>query len=135
MCLTSVSRIMNKSYLKGKSMDTKRNITSIHFPNKSLIKSNNKDKLVLEVKKIFSDKIALTDDLYQSMNDIDKKNCINFLLEALKEMFNVNKVFTKISKENSFFGKTIIKQIWVPKRTILTNPQGPKQVWVPKLNI
>ena len=118
MCLTSVSRIMNKSYLKGKSMDTKRNITSIHFPNKSLIKSNNKDKLVLEVKKIFSDKIALTDDLYQSMNDIDKKNCINFLLEALKEMFNVNKVNQSKNDEYKEMNKTKEKKILDDKNEI-----------------
>ncbi|GLT28089.1 hypothetical protein SLA2020_030450 [Shorea laevis] len=26
-----------------------------------------------------------------------------------------------------------VKQIWVPKGTIRTNPQGPKQIWVPKI--
>ena len=89
MCLTSVSRIMNKSYLKGKSMDTKRNITSIHFPNK-----------------------------YQSMNDIDKKNCINFLLEALKEMFNVNKVNQSKNDEYKEMNKTKEKKILDDKNEI-----------------
>ncbi|GAV57789.1 hypothetical protein CFOL_v3_01325 [Cephalotus follicularis] len=28
--------------------------------------------------------------------------------------------------------KSEIKKIWVPKGTIVTNPQGPKIIWVPK---
>ena len=56
----------------------------MHFPNKSVIK--NRDKLFVELQKLFGDKITLYDDVYQNFTDVDKKNCINFLLESIKEL-------------------------------------------------
>ena len=73
---------------RGKS--TSNNKSSIHFPNKSVMK--NMDKLFKELQKIFGDKVQLNDDLYQNMSDSDKKNTINFLLDSLKEIFSINKV-------------------------------------------
>ena len=47
-----------------------------------------------------------------------------------------HKNFTYGSNTNKSNGKVItFKQIWVPKGTICTNPQGPKQAWVPKMKI
>ena len=73
---------------RGKS--TSNNKSSIHFPNKSVMK--NMDKLFKELQKIFGDKVQLNDDLYQNMSDSDKKNTINFLLDSLKEIYSINKV-------------------------------------------
>ena len=73
---------------RGKS--TSNNKSSIHFPNKSVMK--NMDKLFKELQKIFGDKVQLNDDLYQNMTDSDKKNTINFLLDSLKEIYSINKV-------------------------------------------
>ena len=67
-----------------------KNKNYIRLPNKSIIKKN--EKLIVELQKIFGEKIYLTDYIYQRMSDIDKKNCINFLLEIIKEMYNVNKI-------------------------------------------
>ena len=66
--------------------NTRKSKPNMHFPNKSSIK--NKDKLYIELKKIFGEKINLNDDLYQNMADLDKKNCITFLLESIKELMN-----------------------------------------------
>lgn len=70
----------------------------MHFPNKSTIK--NKDKLYKELQKIFGENIVLNDELYQNMVENDKKNCINFLLDTIKEMFNINKILE--NKYNGF---------------------------------
>ena len=99
--LASTSKIGTKTKTKprGKSVqNTLKRKSNMHFPNKSVIK--NKDKLLIELKKIFGDKIILCDDIYQNMNEIDKKNCINFLLEAIKEMININKMIE--SKNEGF---------------------------------
>ena len=89
--LASVSRLGTRSCIRGGSMQhSMKNKSNIHLPNKSVIK--NKDKLFNELQKIFGEKIQLYDDLYQSMTDLDKKNCINFLLEAIKEFYNLNKI-------------------------------------------
>ena len=120
MCLTSVSRIMNKSFLKGKSMDAKRKINTcnMHFPNKSSIKNKDKDKLYIEIKKMFTDKIQLNDDLYLNMTDLDKKNCINFLLEALKELFCANKINQAKNDEFKKLDKIKEKKIQEDKNEI-----------------
>ena len=81
---------------RGKS--TSNNKSSIHFPNKSVMK--NMDKLFKELQKIFGDKVQLNDDLYQNMSDSDKKNTINFLLDSLKEIFSINKV--ALSKNDGY---------------------------------
>lgn len=89
--LASSSKIGARSTARGKSVPTSlKSKASIRFPNKSVCK--NKDKLLMELQKIFGDKIVLFDDIYQNMNDTDKKNCINFLLESIKELFNINKM-------------------------------------------
>ena len=44
-----------------------------------------------ELQKIFGDKLQLYDDLYQNMLDTDKKNTLIFLLESIKELYNMNK--------------------------------------------
>jgi hypothetical protein len=76
--------------------------SNVHFPNKSIIK--NKDKLLSGLQKIFGDRLQLIDDLYQNMTDLDKKTCINFLLESIKELFN----FIKIAQSKSDAFKDVI---------------------------
>ena len=89
--LASNSKIGGKLSARGKSVPSSiKKDSNMHFPNKSTIK--NKDKLYNELQKIFGEKIILNDELYQNMGENDKKNCINFLLEAIKEMFNINKI-------------------------------------------
>lgn len=84
---------------RGKSIPSSlNNKSSIHFPNKSVMK--NMDKLFKELQKIFGDKVQLNDDLYQNMSDSDKKNTINFLLDSLKEIFSINKV--ALSKNDGY---------------------------------
>ena len=85
--ISSISKIGGHKSSRGKSMPNQSNLKSnMHFPNKSIAK--NKDKLLNDLQKFFGDKLQLNDDVYQNMTDIDKKNCINFLLESLKELFN-----------------------------------------------
>jgi hypothetical protein len=76
--------------------------SNMHFPNKSIIK--NKDKLLSGLQKIFGDRLQLIDDLYQNMTDLDKKTCINFLLESVKELFN----FIKIAQSKSDVFKDVL---------------------------
>jgi hypothetical protein len=94
MSIFSSSRADIKSHsgIRGHSMPNKRankNISNLHFPNKSIIKSH--DKIMIELQKLFGEKILLTEDIYGNMTDFDKKNCIIFLLEIIKELNNINK--------------------------------------------
>ena len=116
ICLTSLSKIMNKTYNKGKSASVNKKLTTMHFPNKSSIK--NKDKLLIELQKLFTDKIQLYDDSYQKMTDLDKKNCIVFLLDAIKEMFNINKMTENKNEDIKERNKTKEKQIQDDKNQI-----------------
>ena len=116
ICLTSLSKIMNKTYNKGKSASVTKKLTTMHFPNKSSIK--NKDKLLIELQKLFTDKIQLYDDSYQKMTDLDKKNCIVFLLDAIKEMFNINKMTENKNEDIKERNKTKEKQIQDDKNQI-----------------
>ena len=116
ICLTSLSKIMNKTYNKGKSASVNKKLTTMHFPNKSSIK--NKDKLLIELQKLFTDKIQLYDDSYQKMTDSDKKNCIVFLLDAIKEMFNINKMTENKNEDIKERNKTKEKQIQDDKNQI-----------------
>jgi hypothetical protein len=96
--LASTSKIGGRSSARGRSVPSSlKNKSNMHFPNKSTIK--NKDKLYKELQKIFGENIILNDELYQNMAENDKKNCINFLLDAIKEMFNINKIL-----ENKYDG-------------------------------
>ena len=92
--LASTSRMdISKSHIRGKSMPSMRSNKSqsnLRLPNKSIIK--NQDKLMVELQKLFGEKIQLNEDNYQNMSDSDKKNCINFLLETIKELNNNNKI-------------------------------------------
>ena len=134
--LASTSKLGIKTCARGRSVPSSlKNKSNIHFPNKSAIK--NKDKLNNELQKIFGEKIILNDELYQNMGDSDKKNCINFLLEAIKEMFNINKNieskyggFKDISeakekqiKENKNEIKELKKEILKLNKIIKTNIQ------------
>ena len=105
--LASASRIdMSKSYIRGRSMPSRRPSkmqSNLRLPNKSIIK--NQDKIITELQKLFGEKIQLTDDIYQNMTELDKKNCINFLLETVKELHNIN----KISKSKTDGYKQIIE--------------------------
>ena len=109
LCLTSVSKIMAKTYNKTKSSSINKKSTNMHFPNKSNIK--NKDKLLVELQKLFTDKLTLYDDTYLNMTDLDKKNCINFLLESLKEMIAINKIAQSKNEEIKESNKKKEKQI------------------------
>lgn len=72
------------------SMKTNKSMSNLRMPNKSIIK--NQEKLIIELEKLFGERIQLTEDIYQNMTDLDKKNCINFLLETIKELNNSNKI-------------------------------------------
>ena len=94
MSIFSSSRVDIKSHcaIRGNSMPTKRsnkNNSNLHLPNKSIIKSH--DKIMIELQKLFGEKIQLTEDTFGNMTDFDKKNCIIFLLETIKELDNINK--------------------------------------------
>ena len=94
MSIFSSSRIDIKSHsvIRGHSMPTKRpnkNSSNLHLPNKSIIK--NHDKIMIELQKLFGEKIQLTEEIYGNMTDFDKKNCIIFLLETIRELNNINK--------------------------------------------
>ena len=116
LCLTTVSKITTKTFTKGKSLSVSKKVTTMHFPNKSNIK--NKDKLLIEIQKLFTDKIQLYDDTYQKMTDSDKKNCIVFLLDALKEMFTINKIAESKNEDFKANNKTKEKQIQDDKNEI-----------------
>ena len=88
--LASASRMGARTCIRGKSMPSSGKKSNMHFPNKSVIK--NRDKLFVELQKLFGDKITLYDDVYQNFTDVDKKNCINFLLESIKELYNFHKM-------------------------------------------
>ena len=89
---SSRADIKSHSVIRGHSMPTKRsnkNSSNLRLPNKSVIK--NHDKILIELQKLFGEKIQLTEDLFGNMTDLDKKNCIIFLLETIKELNNINK--------------------------------------------
>ena len=92
--LASTSRMdMSKSFIRGRSMPTVRankSQSNLHLPNKSIIK--NQDKIIMELQKLFGEKIQLNEEIYQNMTELDIKNTINFLLETVKELNNINKV-------------------------------------------
>ena len=92
--LASTSRIdISRLGLRGRSMPQKKankNQSNLHLPNKSIIK--NQDKVVIELQRLFGEKIQLTEDIYENMTDFDKKNCINFLLEVIKHLSNIYKL-------------------------------------------
>ena len=92
--LSSNSRLnITRSCIRGRSMPSKssnKSQSNLHLPNKSIIK--NQDKVMIELQKLFGERIQLTDDINENMTDVDKKNCINFLLETIKELININKI-------------------------------------------
>ena len=116
VCLTSISKITTKTYNKGNSLSVKKKQSKMHFPNKSNIK--NKDKLLSELQKLFSEQIQLNDDTYQNMTDLDKKNCIIFLLDAIKEMFNINKIAQSKNEDFKEINKAKEKKIQDDKNEI-----------------
>ena len=116
ICLSSISKIATKTFTKGKSLSVSKKTTNIHFPNKSSIK--NKDKLLIELQKLFTDKIQLYDDTYQKMTDLDKKNCIVFLLDAVREMFTINKIAQTKNEEIKEKNNAKEKQIQNDKNEI-----------------
>ena len=93
----SISRVGFSNSARVKSLPNSLKKNNIHFPNKSVIK--NKEKLYTELEKIFGDKLQLCDDIYQNMLDADKRNCIIFLLESIKELYNMNKAL-QIKNDN-----------------------------------
>jgi len=89
LTLRSNSKIdLSKSFVRqGKSLQNKQS-NYLHFPSKSVIK--NPDKVINELQKLFGDKMQLNNETYKNMTDLDKINSINFLLETIKEMNNIN---------------------------------------------
>ena len=79
---------LSKSFIHGKSLQMKQP-NYMHFPSKSIIK--NQEKVIIELQKLFGDKMQLNNETYKNMTDLDKINSINFLLETIKEMNNINK--------------------------------------------
>ena len=92
--LASTSRMdMSKSFVRGRSMPPMRlnkSQSNLRLPNKSVIK--NQDKIIIELQKLFGEKILLSEDTYHNLTEYDKKNFINFLLESIKELDNTNKL-------------------------------------------
>jgi CCR4-NOT transcription complex subunit 6 len=88
LSLASNSRLETHSCMRGSSVPSKK--SNLRLPNKSIIK--NQDKLITELQKLFGERIQLSSDLYENMTDLDKKNCINFLLESVKELNNINQI-------------------------------------------
>ena len=90
MTLRSNSKIdLSKSFVhQGKSLQKKQS-NYLHFPTKSVIK--NQEKVIIELQKLFGDKMQLNNETYKNMTDLDKINSINFLLDTIKEMNNINK--------------------------------------------
>ena len=89
MSLHSNSKIdLSKSFVHGKTLQLKQS-NYMHFPSKSIIK--NQEKVIIELQKLFGDKMQLNNETYKNMTDLDKINSINFLLETIKEMNNINK--------------------------------------------
>jgi len=115
--LNSGSRMGFKHSKRGKSMPNfHKNKFNMHFPNKSTIK--NKDKLYNELQKIFGEKITLNEDIYNNMTDFDKKNCINFLLETVKELFNINKNIQSRNENYKEINETKERQLKDNKKEI-----------------
>ena len=83
--ISATSRIRGKSM---PNMRTNKSQNNLRLPNKSIIK--NKDTIIFELQKLFGEKIHLNDNIYQNMTELDKKNCINFLLDVVKELYNMN---------------------------------------------
>ena len=79
---------INKSFINTKKILQPKQLNYMHFPGKSIIK--NQEKVIIELQKLFGDRLQLNNDNYQNMTDLDKINCINFLLETVKEMNNIN---------------------------------------------
>ena len=92
--LASTSRMdMSKNFVRGKSMPPMRlnkSQSNLRIPNKSVIK--NQDKIIIELQKLFGEKILLSEDTYHNLTEYDKQNFINFLLESIKELYNTNKL-------------------------------------------
>ena len=89
LSLATNSKIdISKSFIQGKSIQGK-SLNYMHFPSKSIIK--NQEKVIIELQKLFGDRLQLNSDTYKNMTDLDKMNSINFLLETIKEMNNINK--------------------------------------------
>ncbi|GAV75757.1 hypothetical protein CFOL_v3_19233 [Cephalotus follicularis] len=95
--------------------------------------SNSSDKLdnLLGLQRCVFDKPGLG---YEEMNNVKHFN--NFFVEKVEPKISCNYCGKLGHISTSCFhrkniGKT--KKVWVPKGTILTNPQGPKFIWVPKV--
>ena len=92
--LASTSKIdIPKSFIRGRSMPPMRSNKSqsnLILPNKSVFK--NQDKIIIELQKLFGEKIQLSEDAYHNLTEYDKQNFINFLLESIKELDNTNKL-------------------------------------------
>ena len=80
---------ISKSFINATKTIQPKQLSYMHFPGKSIIK--NQEKVIIELQKLFGDRLQLSNDTYQNMTDLDKINCINFLLETIKEMNNINK--------------------------------------------
>ena len=80
---------LSKSFIQKKPINFKQS-SSLHFPNKSIFK--NHENIIIEIQKLFGDKMKLNNESYQNMADLDKINGFNFLLEAIKEMDNIIKI-------------------------------------------
>ncbi|GAV74858.1 hypothetical protein CFOL_v3_18338, partial [Cephalotus follicularis] len=95
--------------------------------------SNSSDKLdnLLGLQRYVFDKAGLG---YEEMNNVKHFN--NFFVKKVEPKISCNYCGRLGYISTSCFhrkniGKT--KKVWVPKGTILTNPQGPNFIWVPKV--
>ena len=127
--------------IRGKSMPNyKNNKTHIRFPGKSVIK--NKEKLMIEMKKIFGDKLHIYENFYHSMTEDDKKNCMVFLLDTIKELYNTNRLIQgkiegykeindnkeKMIKEDKKQIKELKKEIYKLNKAIQSNNKMNKKL-------
>ena len=89
LCLTSVSKIVSKTYNKTKSSSINKKSAYMHFPNKSNIK--NKDKLLVVINKIAQSK----NDEFKEINKTKEKQIQsnkNIIKELKKDIMKLNKI-------------------------------------------
>ena len=76
LSLASSSRIgIIKKVRRGRSMSIMKsnaNQSNLRLPNKSIIK--NQEKVMIELQKLFGEKIQLNEEIYQSLTDLDRSN-------------------------------------------------------------
>lgn len=80
--IKSKSSSFNSKIIRNKNFNFPKNIKNI-------------DKSYFDLENIFGEKFELSNNLFQQMNDLDKKNCICYLLNFIKELKRNNDILKK----------------------------------------